>query len=157
MVAVKKRRSKPVKVSTGKAASVKKTIKEKAGVNKRHIRTKEAYDLTMVEIDALMRKGEKNLNKSELSRLRSLAEAAEYYEHYHEPLPLPSSLPDMIRMRMYELRLNQSYVAKLLGVSDTKFSMIMNGRQKPDIYFIVAIHDKLNLDGNKILKAIKSR
>lgn len=50
--------------------------------------------------------------------------------------------------------MTQSYAAKLLGVSDAKFSLIMNGKQKPDIYFIKAVYDKLKIDGNLILKAI---
>jgi HTH-type transcriptional regulator/antitoxin HigA len=55
---------------------------------------------------------------------------------------------------MFVMRLNQSYAAKLLGVSDAKFSMIMNGKQKPDIYFIKAVHDKLQVNAEQILQAI---
>ncbi len=85
----------------------------------------------MSEIDDLMKRGEVNLNQRELERLRSLAEAAERYEDTHDPLPLPESLPEMIRMRMFQMQLNQSFAAKLLGVSDAKFSMIMSGKQNP--------------------------
>ena len=72
---------------------------------KTKIRNKEVYELTMKEIDALMKQGEENLSQKELERLRILAEAAENYEDTHEPLPIPSSLPDMIRMKMFQLRL----------------------------------------------------
>jgi HTH-type transcriptional regulator / antitoxin HigA len=121
---------------------------------KKEIKSKEAYELTMKEVDALMKRGESNLNKRELARLRSLAIAAERYEDTHDPLPLPESLPDMIKMRMFQMRLNQSFAAKLLGVSDAKFSLILSGRQKPDVYFLKAIHDKLRVDANKILQAL---
>lgn len=121
---------------------------------KRIIRSKEAYDVTMKEIDSLMKKGEKNLSEKEMERLGALAEAAEIYEDKHDPLPLPESLPEMVRMRMYQMQLTQGFVAKLLGVSDAKFSLIMNGKQKPDIYFIKAIHEKLKMDANLILKAL---
>jgi len=57
-------------------------------------------------------------------------------------------------MKLLQLRINQQFAAELLGVSNAKFSLIMNGKQKPDIYFIKAIHDKLHLDANMILKAI---
>jgi len=60
----------------------------------------------------------------------------------------------MIRMKMFQLKLKQHYTAKLLGVSEAKFSLIMNGKQKPDIYFIKAVHEKLNLDANQLLQAV---
>ena len=121
---------------------------------KTQIKSKEAYDVTMKEIDALMKQGEANLSEKELVRLRSLAEAAEKYEDTHDPLPLPESLPEMIKMRMFQMQINQSFAAKLLGVSDAKFSLILSGRQKPDVYFLKAIHDKLRVDANKILRAL---
>jgi len=121
---------------------------------KTRIQNKEVYDLTMKEIDALMKKGEENLSQKELDRLRILAEAAENYEDTHEPLPIPSALPDMIRMKIFQLKLKQHYTARLLGVSEAKLSLIMSGKQKPDIYFIKALHEKLNLDANQILQAV---
>ena len=131
----------------GKRANKLKTGKPK-------IQSKEVYELTMKGIDALMRKGEENLSEKELDRLRILSEAAEGYEDVHDPLPIPSSLPDMIRMKMFQLKLKQHYAARLLGVSEAKLSLIMSGKQKPDIYFLKALHDKLNLDANQILQAV---
>jgi HTH-type transcriptional regulator/antitoxin HigA len=121
---------------------------------RKRIQSKEVYELTIREIDTLMKKGEENLSQKEIERLRILAEAAENYEDANEPLPVPSSLPDMIRMKMFQLRLKQQYTARLLGVSEAKLSLIMSGKQKPDIYFIKALHEKLNLDANQILQAV---
>ena len=118
------------------------------------IQSKKAYELTMKEIDALMKKGEKNLRPAELKTLRTLAEAAETYEDKVQPLPVPESLPDIVRYKLLQLHINQGFAARLLGVSDAKFSLIMNGKQKPDIYFIKAVHDKLEVDANVLLKAI---
>ena len=118
------------------------------------IENKKAYELTMKEINTLMKKGEKNLRPAELKTLRTLAEAAEAYEDKFQPLPAPKSLPDIIRYKLLQLHINQGFAARLLGVSDAKFSLIMNGKQKPDIYFIKAVHDKLEVDANVLLKAI---
>ncbi len=118
------------------------------------IQSKEAYGLTMKEIDVLMRKGEKNLLPEEIKKLKALAEAAETYEDSFHPLPVPESLPDIVRYKLHQLHINQGYAAQLLGVSHAKFSLIMNGKQKPDIYFIKAVHDKLEIDANLLLKAI---
>src|SRR5260221_1776123 len=146
---VKSRRTSRIKPH-GKSGRTVKKIKP----TRKKIQSREVYELTMKEIDALMKKGEENLNEKELVRLRILAEAAENYEDTYEPLPVPSSLPDMIRMKMFQLRLKQHYTAKLLGVSEAKLSLIMSGKQKPDIYFIKALHEKLNLDANQILQAV---
>jgi HTH-type transcriptional regulator/antitoxin HigA len=147
---IKSARSKSAKPHGG---TKKRVVKKTRTVSKR-ILSKEVYELTMKEIDALMKKGEENLSQKEMERLRILAEAAENYEDTHEPLPVPSSLPDMIRMKMFQLRLKQHYTAKLLGVSEAKLSLIMSGKQKPDIYFVKALHEKLNLDANQILQAV---
>src|SRR4051794_26931747 len=72
---------------------------------RKRIHNEEVYELTMKEIETLMKKGEENLSPKELERLRILAEAAEDYEDTHEPLPVPSSLPDMIRLKMFQLKL----------------------------------------------------
>jgi len=139
-------------VSGGKINSnFKNQVKTKRKV---YIKTKEAYNAVMQEIDQLMKRGEANLSPAELKRLKIMAEAAEMYEDAHDPLPLPESLPDMIRMRMFQMQLNQAFTAKLLGVSDAKFSLILSGRQRPDIFFIKALHEKLKVDANLILQAL---
>lgn len=151
------RRANPKGQTHGKASGVKFSVTKKQLVtpkSKTAIKSKEAYELILQEVDALMKKGESNLSERELERLSILASAVEQYEDTHDPLPLPDSLPDIIRMRMFQMRLNQSFIAKLLGVSDAKFSLIMNGKQKPDIYFIKAVHQKLNVDANRILQAL---
>jgi HTH-type transcriptional regulator / antitoxin HigA len=127
-------------------------IRQTKGVKK--IKSRDAYLLTMKTIDDLMRKGEKNLRPSELKTLRTLATSAEDYEDKFDPLPVPASLRDMVRAKLFQLHINQSFAAQLLGVSNAKFSLIMNGKQKPDIYFIKAVHDKLQVDANLLLKAI---
>jgi HTH-type transcriptional regulator/antitoxin HigA len=151
------RRTNPGGHAHGKVSGVKFSETKKQPVktkSKTVIKSKEAYELTLQEVDALMKRGENNLSTRELERLSILASAAEQYEDTHNPLPLPDSLPDIIRMRMFQMRLNQGFIAKLLGISDAKFSLIMNGKQKPDIYFIKAIHQKLHVDGNRLLQAL---
>ena len=151
----KVRRVKPKpKVSAKREGDAGKPALKSKTNKKTKIKNKEVYGVVMKEINSLMKKGEDHLSQSELNRLQALAEAAEAYEDTHEPLPVPSSLPEMIRMKMFQLQLNQQFAARLLGISEAKFSLIMNGKQKPDIYFIKAIHDKLKVDANLILQAV---
>ena len=57
-------------------------------------------------------------------------------------------------MKMYEMRLKQKELAKKLNVSDAKLSLIMNGKQKPDINFLKAVHLQLNISGDYLLKVV---
>lgn len=150
----KKRQANPKVRPVGKATGVKKQIRKQNRQTTKTIKSKEAYDLVMQEINILMKKGEDNLSEKQLARLRNLAVAAEQYEDSSDPLPLPESLPEIIRMRIIQLRINQAFAAELLGVSDAKFSLILSGKQKPDIHFLKAVHSKLQVDANSILQAI---
>jgi HTH-type transcriptional regulator/antitoxin HigA len=118
------------------------------------IKNKEVYDVVMQEIHTLMKKGEKNLSNNELLRLRSLAEAAEAFEDATDPLPSPASFGDIIKMKIYQLHLNQQFAARLLGVSEAKLSLIMNGKQKPDVIFLKAVYEKLKVDAHLILETV---
>ncbi len=152
MTSVKKIRV-PEKKRVSKKVGSTKSPRKKSNLPVK-IRTSAAYSLVMKEIDLLMRKGEHSLTEKEAKRLKTLAEAAELYEDTTDPLPIPHTLPEMIRMKMFQLRLKQQFTAKLLGVSEAKFSLIMNGKQKPDIFFLKALHQKLDLDAHQLLEAI---
>lgn len=53
---------------------------------------------------------------------------------------------------MFELKLKQKDLAEKLNVSNAKLSLIMNGKQKPDIAFLKAVHTQLQVDANFILE-----
>jgi HTH-type transcriptional regulator/antitoxin HigA len=50
--------------------------------------------------------------------------------------------------------LKQHYTARLLGVSEAKLSLIMSGKQKPGIYFIKAMYEKLKLEAKEMLRTM---
>jgi len=60
----------------------------------------------------------------------------------------------MIEMRMYEMRLKQHDLAKKLNISDAKLSLIMNGKQRPDVDFLKAVYTELNVDAEFILQHV---
>lgn len=115
------------------------------------ISTEADYSLIMNRIDSLMAKGSENVSKEELSEIRELALAAQNFELKKFTIDAPSTLPGMIEMRMFEMKLKQKDLAKKLHVSDAKLSMIMNGKQKPDINFLKAVHSELKVDAEFIL------
>jgi HTH-type transcriptional regulator/antitoxin HigA len=118
------------------------------------IENKTQYNSLMKNIDGMMRKGENNLSANELSKLRLMAETAENYEDFHFPLPAPKNLSEMVELRMFQMKMNQTKAAKMLGIANSKFSQILRGRRKPDITFLKAAHKKLKIDAKFLLDKI---
>jgi HTH-type transcriptional regulator/antitoxin HigA len=118
------------------------------------IKDEARYDSIMEEILEIMNKGEGNLSPDEASKLYTMALAAQAFEKEHYYVEPPRTFEGMIELRMYEMKLKQKDLAATLGVSNTKLSMILNGKQKPDIPFIKAVHTKLNVPADFILEHI---
>ena len=110
------------------------------------IKTETQYKKAMDEILTLMNKGEKNLSKAETEKLRTMAVAAQSYEKSIYTIPPPSTIEGMIELKMYERRLKQKELAKLMGLSEPKLSQILTGKREPDIAFLKAAHQKLGID-----------
>ncbi|MHB1178931.1 MAG: helix-turn-helix domain-containing protein [Daejeonella sp.] len=116
------------------------------------IRNEGDYSNVMAKIDSLMAKGSENVSKEELTEIRKLALTAQEYEQEKYVIEAPSTLAGMIEMRMFEMRLKQKDLAKKLKISDAKLSLIMNGKQKPDIDFLKAVHSELKVNAEFILE-----
>ncbi len=119
---------------------------------KTNITTEKEYVATMSKLDALMKKGEKNLTDKEADEIRTLALAAQAYEKSIYTIPTPKTLLGLIELEMYERRLKQKELAKLLGIGEPKLSQIMSSKRKPDLAFLKAAHKHLGIDGNLLLE-----
>ena len=116
--------------------------------------TEKEYDAIMLDIDKLMKKGEKNLSEMEFIELRELALLAQGYEKSVYSIPPPRTLEGMVELRMYEMKLKQKDLAKTLNISDAKLSLILAGKQKPDVPFIKAVYEHLKVPADFILQHI---
>jgi len=119
---------------------------------KMKIENEKEYNATMKKIDALMKKGEKNLTDKEAKDIRTLALAAQSYEKSIYKIPAPKTFEGLIELKMYERRLKQKELAKLLGIGEPKLSQIMSRKRKPDLAFLKAAHEHLGIDGNILLE-----
>lgn len=99
-----------------------------------------------------MAKGSQQLSKKELTEIKNLAIAIQSYEQKKYTIDLPTTLAGMIEMKMYELKLKQKDLAQLLNISTAKLSLILNGKQKPDVAFLKSAHSKLNIDASFLLE-----
>lgn len=113
-----------------------------------------SYNSVMARIDKLMSKGSANVSKTELTEIRKLALAAQQYEQSRFHIKPPATLAGIIEMKMYEMKLKQKDLARKLKVSDAKLSLIMNGKQKPDVDFLKAVHKQLKVNGDFLLDVL---
>lgn len=116
------------------------------------IQTESQHKAALKKVDVLMKKGEKNVTPAESAQIRTLAMEIQAFEQKRYYVAPPKTLEGIIELRMYEMRLNQASLARKLGVSTTKLSLILNKKQRPDVAFLKAIHTKLKVDANFILQ-----
>lgn len=109
------------------------------------------YNHAMKEILALMNKGEGNLSEIEVQKLRSMAVAAEEFEDTRYPLPMPKSIPEMVELKRFQLKLTQAALADMLGLGKPKLSQILSGKREPDVSFLKAVYKKLDIDPGFLL------
>jgi HTH-type transcriptional regulator/antitoxin HigA len=88
-----------------------------------------------------------NKNLIELSLLSNLV--ADYEEERY-PISRPS-LADVLKLRMYEMRLTQKGLSELLGVSAPRISEYLTGKSEPTLKVAREMSKKLDIDASIVL------
>jgi HTH-type transcriptional regulator/antitoxin HigA len=86
-------------------------------------------------------------NSIELELLSSMV--ADYSEA-HFSLGEPS-LSDVIKLRIYEMGINQAKLSELLGISPSRVSEYLTGKSEPSLSVARNISRKLNIDASIVL------
>jgi len=73
------------------------------------------------------------------------------YEETQFPFE-PSTLKEMIELRMYQRKLKQKDLAKILGTTPSRISEILNGKRGLTMELAKGMYKKLNIDAELILK-----
>lgn len=85
-----------------------------------------------------------------LSRLSKMAE--DYEDNTLMLMPIrPQTLQEAVGLKMVEHHLTQAQLAEILGMGAPKLSQILNGKREPDVAFLRALHEKLNIDAGFLL------
>lgn len=92
------------------------------------------------------------LTKKEGVELDKYTQIVKTYEDMHYTIPLPQTVQGLIELKMFENKLKQKDLAKMLNTTDTKLSEIMHNKRKPSISFLKAMNQILGIDGNLLLK-----
>ncbi|MFI3278659.1 MAG: helix-turn-helix domain-containing protein [Rikenellaceae bacterium] len=117
-----------------------------------HIKNEVEYNATMERIEELLlvvgeQTPEDDRSSVELALLSNLIAD---YEDIHYPIAQPT-LADILKLRMYEMKLTQKKIAEMLGVSPSRISDYLNGRCEPTLSIAREISRKLSIDASIIL------
>ena len=113
------------------------------------IQNETAYKAAMARIEELLPlvNDDTPLDDKNLIELDLLSELVSDYEDEHYQIKTPA-LVDVIKLRMYEMGLNQVKLSELLGVSTSRVSDYLTGRSEPTLKVARDISKKLNIDAN---------
>lgn len=115
--------------------------------------THEQYTKANLVIEELKDVVEDSMSDSDPQVIRFLeaSDIVEAYEDIHFPIGLPS-LPEIIELRMFEMKLKQKDIAKLLGVNAARVSEYLSGKRDITLNVARTLHHKLNIDSDIILQ-----
>ena len=111
-----------------------------------------AYKAAMERIEELLPLVDDDtpLTDRNLIELDLLAELVADYEDEHYPIKAPS-LVDVMKLRMYEMGINQAKLSELLGVSPSRISDYLTGRCEPTLKVAREMSRILNIDAEILL------
>jgi HTH-type transcriptional regulator/antitoxin HigA len=110
------------------------------------------YEAIMQRIDELVEIVDDNTDKNNKNyiELDVLTDLVVAYEKEHFPVKKPD-LVETVKLRMYEMDLNQTKLASILGVSTSRVSEYLTGKSEPTLKVARNISKKLNINANVVL------
>ena len=93
----------------------------------------------------------KGLDERQMERLSMVSDWVANYEEQHYPFE-PVGLLETIRLRMFQRKMRQKDLAKLLDISPSRVSEILNGKRNLTFEIAQKLHSKLNIDAEVILR-----
>ncbi len=114
--------------------------------------TKQEYNQKTARLEELLQeltiKGKlKDLLQLELDQI---SEEIANYEEAMFPFE-PTSLKEMIELRMYQRKLKQKDVAKILGTTPSRISELLSGKRGLTLDLAKGLYNKLNIDPRLLL------
>ncbi|HEY3388636.1 MAG TPA: helix-turn-helix domain-containing protein [Prolixibacteraceae bacterium] len=85
-----------------------------------------------------------------LVELELLSNLVADYDEVHFPINAPS-LPEVLKLKMYERDLTQTMLAEIIGVSPSRISEYLTGKSEPTLKIARLICVKLDISPNTVL------
>lgn len=115
------------------------------------LKSETQYEEALKDLNSLMKKGDDHISDTEADRAEALALAIQAYEKIYYPFPMPKTIPEMVELKRFQLKLTQAALADLLGLGKPKLSQILTGKREPDVPFLKAVYQKLDIDPGFLL------
>jgi len=90
------------------------------------------------------------LTDRNLVELELLSNLVADYDEVHYPINTPS-LPEVLKLKMYEKNLTQSMLSEIIGVSPSRISEYLTGKSEPTLKIARLICVKLDISPNIVL------
>lgn len=117
------------------------------------VTNQQEYHQAMAVIEGYLSKEASVLTETELADLQRLSLLVERYEDVRYPMPVePPTLPEMIRLRMFQEHLKQRDLAALLGITETRLSEVLTGKRKINLDLAKRLYEKLKIRADFILE-----
>ncbi|MEM8893504.1 MAG: helix-turn-helix domain-containing protein [Bacteroidota bacterium] len=115
--------------------------------------TKKQYEVAQLKVEELLTstEGVDDINHPDMILLEHYSNVVADYEEHHFPIDNPS-LTEVIRLRMYEMGLKQSDLARLLEVPSSRMSEYLRGKREITLEVAKKLHKRLNIDSDIILQ-----
>ena len=116
------------------------------------IKNSKQYEVTLERVEELLSVVDNDTSQDDKNyvELELLSNLLADYEESYMPVP-PPSLPEVLRLRMAEMGINQKRLAELLNVSPSRISEYMNGTSEPTLKVAREMSLKLAIDPHILL------
>lgn len=118
------------------------------------ILTEKQYNNTLNKIDLLMKKGEELLTDEDTILLNKMIQEVSAYEEETIVLPAPKTVIEMVKLKLFQLKITQAEFARRAGIGIPKVNQIIKGKRPVDIPFLKAVYKQLNVPADFILEKI---
>lgn len=122
------------------------------------IQSEAEYRQVQAEVEAYLQKatqggGFASLSESDDQELLRLSHLMRAYEQHHFPMPTqPQTLAGMIELKMFERKLKQKDLAKLLEVEAPRVSELLRGKRRLSMEMARQLYKKLGIPADFILE-----
>lgn len=118
------------------------------------ITNEKQYNDAVNDINSIMKRGEDNVSVEDLDTLKALTNQVQEYESKHYVFPVPKTVVDMVKFKMFEKDMSQTDLANETNIPLPKINQILKGKRKPDLTFLKGVYDTLNIPADFILSRI---
>jgi HTH-type transcriptional regulator / antitoxin HigA len=121
--------------------------------------SKQAYIEAEMQLNKILavvsqKGGFEKLSKAEEAELEKNTEIVKLFEEQNYTISMPETFQGILELKMFEQKLKQKDLARILETSSTQLSEIIHKKRKPSVALLKSMNQKLGIDGNLLLRLV---